>query len=147
MEYVGSALGEGFADFFAAAVWNEQSLGADCIYRDTISVGGTFNVDCESATANFPLSYMRSTPCSNPDETMGVEVDWLRALWDMRTNYNAFGAPPSFIEMLTWIYDAPAWDEQTAYLALDGQADLEGFRLNYAWDDAKAFGTDDGNGL
>lgn len=65
----------------------------------------------------------------------------------VRTNYNAFGAPPSFIEMLTWIYDAPAWDEQTAYLALDGQADLEGFRLNYAWDDAKAFGTDDGNGL
>jgi hypothetical protein len=146
MEYVGSALGEGFANFFAAAVWNEQSGDANCFYRDTIPVGGTLTVDCEAAAPNFPLSYMRST-CSNPDETMGVELDWMRALWDMRTNYNPFGSPPSFIEMLTWIYNAPNWQEDTAYLALDGQADLESFRLNYAWDHTKAFGTADGNGL
>ena len=89
---------------------------------------------------------MRNT-CTSPFQYLGVELDWLRAFWDMRTNTNTFGAPPSFIEMCTWLDHTPAWTTQTAYAALDGQADLEGARLNYAWDTAKAFGTADGNGL
>jgi hypothetical protein len=90
---------------------------------------------------------MMQSRCTAPFGLLGVETDWLRAFWDMRTNTNIFGAPPSFIEMVTWLDHTPAWTMEGAYIHLNNQADLEGFRLNQAWDSAKAFGSADGNGL
>lgn len=124
---------EGFADFYAADVFNMHDED-DCMI-----LNGGATVNCEGANAGFPLRMME-TNCTGTGSHagMGNETDWMRTFWDVHTN----GAnPPTMNDMLRWIEDAndtTAWSNSNPYQLLDAEANDKGGTLNSIWDVAAA---------
>ena len=109
---------EAAASFYGAAVFNSMSQ-ADCwLYHPRYTSG----VDCESGqtSPSLPLRFMEQT-CNTPYPNRGVELDWLRQLWDVRTNG---ASPPSTNTMLTWIDSATTFTTTNAYQVLDAEANM-----------------------
>ena len=130
-EYQTCAFTEGIANFFAAVSWN--FIGeSDCIYGYNFSA-----INCEGSQSNWPVKYME-TECYNTSFTdKGVEIDWLRQFWDVRTN----GGGISMTVMADWLISGwsqvpfGAWVDP--YAQLDASANSEGGTLNSNWDGAK----------
>jgi hypothetical protein len=118
-EYSGAAFYEGFANFYAADVWNDDDE-TDCSFqywKPLPSGGGTVNCQTGAGSADFPNAYMEAN-CTVA-AGRGVELDWMRAFWYLHT---VGAAPdPSFNEILAWVVDAalsPDWDRDSAYQEL-----------------------------
>lgn len=98
-EHDASAFLEGFAHFYAADVWNDDDE-TDCSFRYYKDVEGALRtVDCEFNNTRFE-EYYHETQCVG-GTGYGVELDWLRAFWDIHTNGSA--PDPSFADILDWI--------------------------------------------
>jgi hypothetical protein len=70
--------------------------------------------------------------CNMPWAGRGVEIDWLRQLWDVRTDGTS---PPSMNSMITWIdWTAGVIWKENAYQQLSSAADIVGGTLNATWD-------------
>jgi hypothetical protein len=145
-EYQGGALYEGFAHFYAADVWNNHGQ-TDCWFKyyQAIEEDDDPYFNCEVASTNFPVGYSEDVPCDCiaepplPPNAMAcaVELDWLRTLWDVHTNYGS-GVDPSFTYILTtWLGGADAWDRNNVYDMLDARASALSGNLDNAWDAAK----------
>lgn len=136
-EWVGTAVHEGFAHFYAADVFNNHNE-YDCKFKYYKPVNGVGNptVNCESGHTNFPVAFMEST-CNAPFQGHGVELDWLRVFWDVHTDTMA-GTRPSFTAMVNWMLKAGAWTRSTAYDVLDARAQSEANDLRSNWNNAKA---------
>ncbi|MCH9681973.1 MAG: hypothetical protein K0V04_11105 [Deltaproteobacteria bacterium] len=120
-EHNSCALVEGFAHYFAAAVWNFDT-GTDCWF--TYWSPNNTPVSCELGTTNYPLRQLE-TQCLPSWIGKGTELDWMRALWD----YNQNPAPlprPDFDGVLDLIDAAPTWGTADAWLRMDDGADILG---------------------
>jgi hypothetical protein len=62
-----------------------------------------------------------------------VELDWLRAFWDVHTNSVAPTADPTFTQMVDWLVDAGAWDYDDAYTPIDAAADARNDQIDSNW--------------
>ncbi len=129
-EFVSCAFSEGFADFFAADVFNNHGED-DC----WLFMHGT-TINCESANDALPLRYLEVT-CDAPFAGFGVQTDWSRAFWDVHTNTTT---EPTLNDMLRWMEDAndnTAWSKTNSYTLLDAEANAVGGVLGSNWDAAK----------
>lgn len=119
IEYQGAAFAEGWANFYSAVTWNFDSPGADC----------RTGSDCAgNATRRTAYAKQRCSPLSEPAgctpgtrgcNVLGVEWDWTREFWAVKT------APsqPSLNEMFEWIRAAtPGMNKGNVYLKLDAAA-------------------------
>lgn len=114
IEMSGCAMTEGFADFVAAATWNDRA-DADCFA--TFPHNGPTAFNCELG-GQFPVKYMEAE-CSLFDLAgRGVELDWMRAFWDYYQDPLP-GPRPSFDELLEFIAVAPTWNNFAAWPALN----------------------------
>jgi hypothetical protein len=100
-EWSSSALTEGFAQFYATAVWNStsESDGAFHYYKDDYKDGTVQDVDMASGPLGGEDAYLRNV-CPGTDAEKaghGVELDWSRQFWDYRTRP---GHAPSNLEVL-----------------------------------------------
>jgi hypothetical protein len=100
-EWSSSALTEGFAQFYATAVWNStsESDGAFHYYKDDYKDGTVQDVDMASGPLGGEDAYLRNV-CPGTDGEKaghGVELDWSRQFWDYRTRP---GHAPSNLEVL-----------------------------------------------
>lgn len=135
-EYSGSNFNEAFASYFAAVAFNNTSQ-TDCSFYHP-SFGG---VDCESGELALPVQFME-TNCAPVAAGRGVEVDMLRALWDVHTNSGGV----SMQDVVDWLSVPAAWPpfctygcwrKDNAYSRLDAAANTVGGLLNTNWDAAK----------
>jgi hypothetical protein len=129
MEHQKDAFGEGWAHFYAADVWNDHGQ-TDCTFKYYKASNPT--IDCEWGQTGFELAYMEST-CNAPYAGYGVELDWLRQLWNVHT-VPWFGTPPSFTSMVNWISTTCCIDLDDAYTRLHNRAYNIGGTLWYNWD-------------
>jgi hypothetical protein len=154
------AIGEGFADFYSADVWNDHE-DTDCWLRywkaepeDTSPGAPRINCEDDADNAEFPVGYFdracrRPGPatCSGYEpgcvngtattEGVGTELDWMRQFWNLHTR----GAvPPSFLEIGAWLTGTPRWGLQDAYRLLDASANADGVStaLRDNWNEHKA---------
>lgn len=129
------ALAEGFAHFYAAAVFNWHGPGAyDCAFHYYKEVDGdsTPTVNCEQDDPDGPFDdrYMESN-CAASWSGMGTELDWLRTFWDM------LSADPTTLEVadfVEWFDQADYWHDYFAVNELDEAADAIGGDLDAHWD-------------
>lgn len=144
-EYVGAAAGEGFAHFYAADVWNDDDE-TDCWFEYYKGVNGDPDpdpaVNCEQAIdQNDPFGNARfETVCLDAGyEDRGVELDWLRAFWDVHTNGSA--PDPSFFDIMDWLDGAAAegnWTKDTAYVEIDEEANELNDELETNWNNVRS---------
>jgi hypothetical protein len=133
MEWQSGAFTEGWSHFYAADVWNNHNQ-SNCkfqYYKDDNPI-----IDCESPQTGWPNAFMRNM-CNNPKIGYGVEIDWLRQLWDVHTNGSS---PPSFTAMMNWIASAAGfwgWDNDNVYEVLDDEALSIGGSLWSNWNSTK----------
>jgi hypothetical protein len=125
-EWVGCAVDEGLAHFYSAITWNDVDED-DCWfeYYKTVGLDSTPKVNCQDASGNstFPMAYLEAACQEDGLPTInhhGVELDWLRTLWDLRTDN--YCANPSFTSILNWMRDAGDWTRSTAYDVLEVKA-------------------------
>ncbi|MBN1652856.1 MAG: hypothetical protein JXA30_03690 [Deltaproteobacteria bacterium] len=132
MEHVGTTVWESVASFYGAAAFNSMDQ-TDCWF-------GAINCQSGQTVPDFPLAYMENKCAPVPPATdfdyMGVEIDWLRQLWRVRTA-NGINHP-STNDMLNWIDIAPNFNLLNGYQALDQSANTVGGYLNAIWDANKA---------
>ncbi|MGD8860807.1 MAG: hypothetical protein PVI30_12425 [Myxococcales bacterium] len=124
-EYSAKAFYEGFANFYAADVWNDDDEN-DCTLAYWKDVSGSKRrVDCRDGAGDplFPKAYL-DTQCGG-GAGLGTELDWMRVFWNVHTT----GSRPSFDSMVNWIGDAIIeadaggdWGDATAYDVLDAAA-------------------------
>jgi hypothetical protein len=100
-EWSSSALTEGFAQFYATAVWNDttETDGVFHYYKDDYKSGTVQDVDMADGPLGGEDTYLRNV-CPGSDASKvghGVELDWSRQLWDYRT---LPGAAPTNLELL-----------------------------------------------
>jgi hypothetical protein len=100
-EHSASALTEGFAQFYATAVWNDttEQDGAFHYYKDDYKNGTVQDVDMADGPLGGEDAYLRNV-CTGDDAAKaghGVELDWARQLWDYRTRP---GNAPMNLEIL-----------------------------------------------
>jgi len=134
-EYAKCALGEGFANFYSADVFNSHDE-VDCFfeyYKNEFGTDSTPLVDCENANGDFVLRYME-TNCALAYAGFGTELDWLRALWDLHTDSDT---APGFTEIVQWLDATPVWGNQDTFDLLDLEAEHWGGALDAHWDVAK----------
>ncbi len=129
VEYAGGALNEGYANFFSAIAFNDSSPGADCWFEGR---------DC-SGDLSFAESYMKTTCSGAPFDNLGVEWDWTRTLWDVRTHTAGGGFQPTMTDIrnllnITASHGRSSINFRNAYSALDGAANEVGNPLNAVWD-------------
>lgn len=136
MEYQSCAYFEGYAHFFASFSWNNVGSNYNCVFRHWNPARGT--LDCDSNGNTYADRYMEVT-CSTPWGGYGVEWDWWRTFWDMRTR--SAGAP-DWSDMADWITDVTDGIQYDWYEQLDIEANQKGGNLNAAWDEFK-----DDNGI
>jgi hypothetical protein len=134
MELSTSIVHEATASFYAAAAFNNTAQTDCAFYHPQYSNG----IDCEfgqsSPDYDIPTAYMKNR-CSTPHAGKGVEFDWLRQLWDVRTDPIS---PPSMNTMLSWINAiSSGWTSTNGYQKLDAAADSVGGQLNTNWDNQK----------
>ena len=116
LEWVATAEKEGFADFFAADTWNSHSE-TDCwIYW----IGGGDNC-ANSNHGGTELAWVDGETCRSPDDPeSGAAIDWLRAFWSVHVVRDPH---PTFTYMVDdWLAGAGSWEDNTAYLEIDGRA-------------------------
>jgi hypothetical protein len=106
-EYSSGAFNEGFADFYAAAVLNNDA-----------ETGGKLKVFDDVINLESPSTHMK-TQCSSPFWGFGNEGDWMRFFWDFRTDS---GAKPTFLQILDLIAAAPPLQAWNAYFRLETAA-------------------------
>lgn len=128
LEWVGAALGEGFADFYAADVWNNHDLD-ECWFG---AWGSPFGLSCEVGSSGAPVAWVNGETCRDPDDPeSGERIDWMRILWDVHTNAVS---DPSFTYMLqNWLVAAGPWARDTAFTELHSQADSLNGSLEQNW--------------
>ncbi|MEE9382631.1 MAG: hypothetical protein V3V08_04375 [Nannocystaceae bacterium] len=132
-EYAGCAASEGWANFYAADVYNTHHED-DC----AVPVYGR-DVDCESGFLWHPNRYMEKK-CDTFSQSanlngMGVELDWLRAYWDVHTNG---GGHVGHAAIHSWLDDA-VWEKCNVYSVLSDSADSLGGTLDDNWDHADGY--------
>jgi hypothetical protein len=117
-EFQRGGAGEGVADFWAAAVWNDQTQ-ASCDYwwhkhdwdNDGVKEGPIYN--CETT-----WNYMHIW-CATPLATRSVELDWLAFWWDF---YKNDGLTTGDIAII-WVSAEPQnWTNSTVYDSLETAA-------------------------
>lgn len=131
------AAGEGFAHFYSASIWNLTSE-SDCFFKLWSGV----KINCESGDITHPTRYMEKT-CNNDwdwnqdgvDEYhtwdgLGVELDWFRVFWNMRTDACSPTASVS-TWMSSWLNTIPDFGSNSssalsAYDKLDTEATKPG---------------------
>lgn len=150
-ELADCAFTEALAHFYAADVWNSHSefdgnfqyykeeFGSDLPAVDLEApTGADRSMPLVGGSAPFPAPFIDQ--CGSPSSLAnhGVEVDWLRVLWDVHTNTNN-GTPPSFTTMMDWMHDAwitdYPWDN--AYTELDYESSAYPGSLEDNWNAAK----------
>lgn len=124
------AIGEGYAHFYSADIWNNH-YEDDCSFEYWGS--GTPAIDCENGMLDYPQAYMENE-CAPTYGGRGVELDWLRQLWDVHTE----GSEPSMNQMLGWMSSAAVWNATNGYSRLNTAADAVGGAINTNWDNRKA---------
>ncbi len=133
-ETSGCAFVEGFAHFFAASVWNDEDE-SDCWLQ-----WGSDAVNCELGQPDYPLRALETL--YDNWNARGVEVDWMRALWD----YVQDGYPwssPGFSGLLDLIAAMPDWATQSAFpSSVAGAGDLGQAQLSRWLGDASWNGID-----
>ncbi len=136
-EFSKCGLGEGWAHFYAADVFNDHDE-TDCwfhYYKNEFGDDSTPTVSCEAANGDFVLRIMESN-CDPPYGGYGSELDWLRALWDLHTDATD---SPGFTEILQWMDAASSWGRLDAYDQIDREADIIGGRFDSIWDTVKSW--------
>jgi len=135
-EFTSGADLEGWGNFYAAAAFNKRLTAADCwIYLPTMP----WWVDCEGSLNGNTTPWMESK-CTAPFNGKGVELDWTRQFWDVRTNS---ASSPTVLAMMQWIEDAndapaAAWSNSNHFTLLDNEANDKGGILNTLWDSNKS---------
>jgi hypothetical protein len=131
-EYVRCAASEGFADFYAADVFNDHDE-TEC----WIKLDGSPAVDCQVGSPGFPQAMMESV-CDAPYPGYGVETDWMRVFWDVHTRGSNV---PSMSDVLRWIAASDnhgeAWSNTNAYDLLNAEASRRNDNLTTNWTDVK----------
>ncbi len=146
-EHSEAAANEGFAHFYSADVFNDHD-DTDCwfgYYKNEYGLPKPVAVNCESGNSvsgnPFSVQFLENECASGNswpawfDEFggHGVELDWLRAFWDVHTN----GVnPPHLNTMLNWIDSADEPGNGTAYDELDEAADDVGGVILTNWNSA-----------
>lgn len=144
------ASGEGFAHFYSAITWNSP-LESNCFFRYW---NGT-TVNCNSGETGRPLRYMENTCNRSWDfdldglndysswDGLGVEIDWLRVFWNMRTDACS---PTTTVSswMTYWLNTIPDFgntlgDHLSAYDKLDAEANKPGqiYGIKACWNAVK----------
>jgi hypothetical protein len=136
-EHARCAALEGFADFYAADVFNDHAE-TEC----WASVGGSATIDCQDGNADFPKRYMERF-CASPIPGtslagFGVEIDWMRVFWGVHTRGSD---DPSMNDMLRWMAsgdDDKAWTQTNVYNLLHAAALRAGGSLLQNWNVLKS---------
>jgi hypothetical protein len=146
-EYQSCAFSEAFAHFYAVDAFNSHSSNeANFHYYKNEQGLGSPDIDVEHGSADnstngdYPDRFMEEN-CGTNWAGRGVELDWLRLLWDMHTPTTAC-APVTFPAITDWLDDAPDWWDWNTYYDLNNQANAEGGNLDDCWDAFKG-----GNGV
>jgi hypothetical protein len=133
------AVAEGFAHFYAAAVFNSHTDDSpyECWlhYYKTVDGDPTPIVNCELDWPDGPFDERSmENNCSTPWAGMGTELDWFRTFWDVLSD-----PPTAFtVEDITdWLDSAEYWHDYFAYDRLDAAANAIGGDLDAKWDAAK----------
>lgn len=99
-EYQSSAVYEGFAHFYAAHTWNDANSDCKFYYyksklnwnaNSVIEAGESswnLHLDCEGGLTAYGVdgaAYLEDY-CGTSSLNRGVEYDWLRMFWDLRTD-------------------------------------------------------------
>jgi hypothetical protein len=130
-EYAGAAFAEAVADFMPTITYNF-----------TFETNGAFghhqvgSVDVENGSVSWPLAFMKTkcNPGSLGIASMGVELDWLRQLWDVRTNGGA-----TLNEMLDWMDNqGSGMTPQNVYSKLETASNSVGGAIDANWDTEKS---------
>src|SRR5690606_15308297 len=96
-------------------------------YKDTEPL-----IDCESGQSGWEMPYIDN--CDDAAVTgYGVELDWLRQLWDVHTHGSS---QPSFTAMANWIASADTWGDSDVFEELDDEASSIGGALWTNWSNA-----------
>ena len=133
------AVAEGFAHFYAAAVFNSHTDDSpyECWFHYYKEVGGdsTPTVNCELDWPDGPFdeAYMENN-CAVPWVGMGTELDWMRTFWDVLSDQPI---PHTMEDIVQWIDSADFWHNYFAFNELDAAADLIGGEFDAKWDLAK----------
>jgi hypothetical protein len=132
-EFSSSTFNEAAASFYGATTFNSTTQTNCWFYHPRYQNG----IDCENGQSppayDLPLQFMEQK-CSTAWSGRGVEIDWLRQLWDVRTD----GGSMSMNTILGWINSAPsAFTKDNGYQNLDSAANTVGGSLNTNWDNAK----------
>jgi len=133
-EYLSGAGNEGFAHFYASAAFNNAGSNFNCYVHHW----GRGTVNCASTgndTAGYVEAFMNLECGAGTVVGRGVELDWWRAFWDVRTQ----GTPNlvSYSEMTSWLSGAGAWNNTNVYSILDAEANSVGGSLDAAWNAAE----------
>jgi hypothetical protein len=98
-------------------------------------------VNCENATStpDFANSYLESQ-CngSGSEEGLGVELDWMRAFWDVHTDSVAPAVDPTFSEMVAWLVDAGSWTHDDVYEPINTAANARGHEIETNWNSIRS---------
>jgi hypothetical protein len=124
-EHARCAALEGFANFYAADVFNDHGE-TDC----WSSMSGSRPMDCMDGNTEFPKRYMERF-CAGPIpgtgfDGFGVEIDWMRVFWGVHTRGSD---DPSMNDMLRWIAsgdDEKPWTNTNVYNLLNAAAIRDG---------------------
>ncbi len=130
-EYSSTAMAEGWANFYAADIWNSHDQD-DC----SLAFFGTA-VDCEAGQWGYPVKYMENK-CENLFNVVvfdgfGVELDWMRAFWDVHTDGNQSA---DHAALHSWMA-RQSWGKCDGYFWLNDSANEIGGELDHDWDNAK----------
>ena len=146
-EHSEAAANEGFAHFYSADVFNDHDE-TDCwfgYYKNEYGLPKPIPVDCEvsNTVSGNPFSTRFMETQCDPGLPFpiwldifgghGVELDWLRAFWDVHTNGSN---PPHMNTVLDWIDSADEPNNGTAYDELDEAADAYGGVILTNWNSA-----------
>lgn len=146
-EHSEAAANEGFAHFYSADVFNDHDE-TDCwfgYYKNEYGLPKPLAVNCESGNTisgnPFSTRFMENEcdpgiilpPWLDIFGGHGVELDWLRAFWDVHTNGSN---PPHMNTVLDWIDSADEPSNGTAYDELDDAADAYGGVILTNWNSA-----------
>lgn len=133
-EYAGTAVLEGFAHFYTADVWNDHNQSS-CWFEYYKDVAGDQSpgVNCENQTGTtaFANAYLESA-CSGGADA-GVELDWLRAFWDVHTDSISPAVDPTFTEIVDWLADVGSFPTEDAFSEVDAAADLRNDESDTNW--------------
>lgn len=129
-EYATSAFAEGFAHFYGAAAFNSMDEPEICLFDNP-----PHPYNCANGEFNSPQPYMENE-CVQPWDDMGVEIDWTRTLWGVRTGgpwagWGFYRTPMN--DILEWLDTAGAFTKDNAYDVLDTAADTMGGTLKTNW--------------